>query len=408
MATSMKSRGECATLGLLFFGLSTGGCSSDDGTQAQGGAGDDFAAFDSAMEQFVAERGLRGASAVLVQKDHGIVHSAGYGEFSADRTYLIMSSSKILSVGVLMRLADQGLLDLDAPIGTYVADWGTGKPELTLAELVSGSSGLPGIVDNLLYAPYACMGSTTETLAGCGKAIYTADDAAERIPPDTEFHYGGAPWQLAGSIAEAVAGKSWAELVDETYASCAVPSLGYTNASTMVSITPGADGSIDFSAIGYPPAFDGDASALPGTENPSIEGGVYATVEDYGKLLFMHLNGGLCDGTRVLSEAAVTRMQQDRVAQYGGSTEQQMRLILAGADPGTLEYALELSGYGMGWWVNRTRAGRFFDPGAFGSQAWLNLTRGYGAFIAIEGNVVLGAELSAMIEPVAEAAFPAQ
>lgn len=48
------------------------------------------------------------------------------------------------------------------------------------------------------------------------------------------------------------------------------------------------------------------------------------------------------------------------------------------------------------------------DPGAFGSQSWLNLTRGYAAFIAIEGNVLLGAELAAVIEPVAEAAFEAR
>jgi CubicO group peptidase (beta-lactamase class C family) len=391
-------------LGLLLFGLCAG-CGSDDGTDEGGGAGSDFAAFDAAMSQFVAERGLRGASAVLVQKDRGIVHSAGYGEFSADRTYLIMSSSKILSVGVLMRLADQGLLDLDAPIGTYVADWGTGKPEITLAQLVSGSSGLVGVVDNLLYAPYACMADTAGTLADCGKTIYTADDAAERKLPDTEFHYGGGAWQLAGGVAEAAAGKSWAELVDDTYAPCSVPSFGYTNATSMVSITTGADGSIDFGGIGYPTTFDGDASTLPVTENPSIEAGVYTTVADYGKLLFMHLNGGMCEGTRVLSETAVARMREDRILEYGGSTEQQMRLILAGGDPSAVEKAVEFSGYGMGWWLNRTRAGVIIDPGAFGALTLLNLTRGYGAFIAIEGNVLLGAELAAGIEPVAEAAF---
>jgi len=89
MPPCMRSKGGCTILGLLLFGFCVG-CGSDDGTAGGGGAAAEFAAFDSAMTQFVAERGLRGASAVLVQKDRGIVHTAGYGEFSADRTYLIM------------------------------------------------------------------------------------------------------------------------------------------------------------------------------------------------------------------------------------------------------------------------------------------------------------------------------
>jgi hypothetical protein len=86
-------------------------------------------------------------------------------------------------------------------------------------------------------------------------------------------------------------------------------------------------------------------------------------------------------------------MQEDRVASYGGSTEQQMRTILAGASEAAITAALDFSGYGMGWWVDRTHPGVFNDPGAFGSASWIDLPRGYGGFIAIEGNVVMGADL---------------
>jgi CubicO group peptidase (beta-lactamase class C family) len=342
----------------------------------------------------------------VVHRDSGVVHTAGYGEYAPDRIYLVMSSSKIVSVGVLMRLADEGLLDLDAPIGDIVPSWSEGKAALTVAELVSCSSGLPALVDYLLYAPYSCQFVDTGTLADCASMIYTTvEDAADRIPPDTEFRYGGAQWQLAGGVAEIAGGKSWSELFAETYAPCGISDSGYTNATSLISFTFGPEGGLEFSGVGYPETLNGNPDLLPVTSNPSIEGGMYTTVEDYGKLLLMHLRGGMCGETRVLSEAAVERMRMDRILSYGGSTEEQMRLILRGADPDALDYALNASGYGLGWWVDRAHPGVVFDPGAFGSQVWLDVPRGYGVLIAIEGNVVLGAELAHVAKPLADAVF---
>jgi CubicO group peptidase (beta-lactamase class C family) len=58
---------------------------------------------------------IRGASAFVSTKERGLVHSKGYGEFAVDRLYLIASSSKILSVGAVMKLADDGQVDIDEP-----------------------------------------------------------------------------------------------------------------------------------------------------------------------------------------------------------------------------------------------------------------------------------------------------
>jgi CubicO group peptidase (beta-lactamase class C family) len=297
-------------------------------------------------------------------------------------------------------------LDLDVPIGDYVSDWGDGKGELTVAQLVSGSSGMIGIVDDLLYMPYLCQVDTMMTLEDCARAIYTADDQADLIEPDTEFHYGGAPWQLAGGIAEAVSGKSWAELVTETYDEpCDVPSLRYTNASALASVAVGPDGTLDIAGVSYPEMLD--PSALPVTDNPSIEGGVFVNAEDYGKLLLMFLRGGTCDGTRVLSEAAVSRMQVDRILDYGGSTQEQLQTILTGADADTLEFGMQFSGYGLGWWIDRDHPGVVADPGAFGADAYLDVARGYGAFIAVEGKVLHSVQMGAAVQPALEAVFDA-
>src|SRR3954447_22006205 len=128
---------------LALFVLSACGSSPGAGS-ADGGVPLDFSAFDRAIDSFVTAQGLAGAAAVVVQRERGVVHLKGYGSFSPGRPFLIASSSKILSAGVLMRLADQSLLDLDAPIGKAVsATWGAdGKAALTVAQMLSNSSGM--------------------------------------------------------------------------------------------------------------------------------------------------------------------------------------------------------------------------------------------------------------------------
>ena len=82
-------------LSALSLALTVWGCGSDDSKAAKPAHPDlDFAAFDAAVTQFLADHGLSGASAVVVHKDWGVVHTAGYGQFAPDRIYLIASSSK--------------------------------------------------------------------------------------------------------------------------------------------------------------------------------------------------------------------------------------------------------------------------------------------------------------------------
>jgi CubicO group peptidase (beta-lactamase class C family) len=350
------------------------------GSDAAGpGAGPplDFTAFDQSVESFLAAQGIKGASAVVVHRDRGVVHSRGYGSFSADRLFLVASSSKILSAGVLLRLADQKVVDLDAPVGTLVGSkWGEGKASITLAQMLSNSSGLVGLLDEATYPPYLCQYVPAGTLSACARTIYQAADADRIVPPDTKFRYGGGQWQLAGGIAETASGKPWEQLVRETYRDpCGTATLGYAN---------------QYSRAGtqYPGFFMADAANLDRTDNPSIEGGAYITAPDYAKILLLHLRGGMCGSTRVLSEAAVARMQQDRIAAYGGATQDPL-------------YA----GYGLGWWVDRVNAGVVADPGAYGAVPWLDNPRGYGAFIALEETAILGVQLRQQTKPILDGIF---
>jgi len=358
--------------------LAISGCASDGGSEAvpaptPGARGTapveyNFSAVSPIVQNFVDERGLNGAGLIVVHRNDGVIYEDHWGEFDADRVSLIASSSKMITAGVLLRLQDEGLLDIDAPVADVV-DWGAGNREITPAQLLSNSSGLVGLFPNPFYGPYACQYLPEGTLQDCAASIFaTPDDDADIITPDSDFRYGGAQWQVAGAVAEVVSGKSWSELVDEIYVQpCGLDSLGYNNHFAQL---PG---------FAYPDAFNSDPATLAATDNPNMEGGAYISSGDYAKLLLMHLRGGACDDNQVLSQEALDRMHADRVGDvYGGDAD----------SPDT--------GYGMGWWIDRENS-RINDVGAFGAVPWLDLADGYGVYLVIEDDLATGGELAELL-----------
>jgi len=362
------------------------GCSDGDGdgagtttstTSTTQPVAADFTEVDGIIDDYVAEQELEGATLVVVDREDGIVHEHYAGDFGPDRVSLIASSTKMITAGVLMRLDDQGLLDVDEPVAEVV-DWGSANPQVTPVQLVSNSSGLVGLTDEPAYAPYLCQYLTTGTMQDCAQQIFTTtEDDDQIVPPDTDFRYGGGQWQVAGAVAEIASAKSWAELIDETYAPCGVTSLAYNNHFAQTQVLGGG------SPFGYPANFDADPTTLVATGNPNMEGGAYIDPLDYAALLLMHLRGGRCGDTQVLSADAVERMHTDRIGPtYDGDT---------GVE--------DKSGYGLGWWVLTEDPAVIEDGGAFGSVPWLDLDDGYGVYLLVEDQARTGARLADRIRP---------
>ena len=338
--------------------------------------GYDFSAISPIVQEFVDGKGLNGAGLIVVERDDGVVYHDHWGEFGPDRISLVASSSKMVTAGVLMRLHDDGLLDIDAPVAEVVG-WGAANPEITPAQLISNSSGLVGLLPNPVYGPYLCQFDPLGSLRECAETIFTTpDDDADIVPPDTEFRYGGGQWQVAGGVAEAASGRSWSDLIDEIYVQpCGLEALAFNSHFAQ----------LESETFQYPPSFDSDPSTLSPTDNPNMEGGAYVTTGDYGALLLMHLRDGMCGDNRVLSMESLDRMHGDRILEaYGGATW----------DPG--------SGYGMGWWVDRD-SGRISDGGLYGSVPWLDLEDGYGAFLVVEADSPTGNALADLLYGVVEA-----
>jgi CubicO group peptidase (beta-lactamase class C family) len=345
----------------------------------------DFSAVGTQLDKSVASEQLEGAGLVVVDKNRGVVYEHYNGNVDAQRISLIASASKSLTAGVLMRLDDQGVLDVDAPVAKVV-DWGSAHPDVTPAQLMSNSSGLYGLTDGPPYMPYICQYVSTGSLQDCAKTIFTTtEDDDVIIEPDTQFRYGGGQWQVAGAVAEAASGKSWDQLVKETYTEpCKLGTFAYNNHFTQM-IGPGGP-------FSYPPQFQGDPATLKPTENPNMEGGLYTTPRDYAQLLLMQLRGGVCGETRVLSKKAVQRMQTDRIDRaYKGTT---------GDD--------RLAGYGLGWWVDRDQEGFVEDAGAYGAVPWIDNERGYAAYLVVERKYTDGGKVAEAVRPLVEQAVDAQ
>ena len=341
----------------------------------------DFSAVAPIVDEFVAANELNGAGLVVVEADDGIVHEYYAGEFTPDRVSLIASSSKSVSAGVLLRLADDGLLDMNAPISDIV-DWGDANPGITPAQLVSNSSGLVGLGGGLGIGSYSCQYIFSESLQECAEQIFTTpDDDGDVIAPDSEFRYGGAQWTVAGAVAEAASGKTWNELVNEFFVQpCGMDSFAFNNHFAQMG-----------SGFDYPVDFNGDPSTLAPTENPNPEGGAYTNAVDYGDWLLMQLQGGFCGDDQVLSQDALDAMHGDRIGE-----------VYDGAAGG------ESTGYGMGWWVDR-ESGRITDPGAYGAFPWLDLGNGFGAYVIVEATTATGSELAdELFQPVEDAVLTAR
>ena len=132
----------------------------------------DFSAASEIVQGVVEEKGLNGATLIVVDRDDGIVYREDFGEFGPGRISLIGNLGDTYSAGVLLRLHDDGLLDIDAPVADVVG-WGSGMPGVTVAQLLSHSSGMLGGPPSQFYVPYLCSPNFAGSLQGCAETIFT-------------------------------------------------------------------------------------------------------------------------------------------------------------------------------------------------------------------------------------------
>ena len=313
----------CVVLGPLFFGLHASGRHSL-------AAGYDFTGITTSLKKAVEDAPLDGAC-LLVVKDSEMIYEHCFSKYKPETVVSIASASKWLSAATIMTLVDEGKLSLDDPVSKHLPRFTGKKGEITIRQLLSHTSGLPG--DD------PAIGTFRITLREAADQIAEVPLVAD---PGKEFRYGGVSMQVAGAIAEIVSGKSWADLFQERIAGpCGMKNTRYGRFGL--------------------------------NRNPRIAGGASSTMNDYRNFLTMLLAEGEFNGKRVLSKEAIREMEKD---QTGGAEKKSATLARLTAG----------SRYGLGEWLDRKEENgqgiEISSPGAFGFRPWIDRENNlFGVFV---------------------------
>ena len=266
------------------------------------------------------------------------------GDFDDDTVVSLASASKLLSGVVILRLVDQGLIALDAPISDYLPAFTGAKAEMTMRQLFSHTSGLPGNrTASLQPEPNLwILNDDSLTLAESVDQIACCVDLIGE--PGEQFSYGGFSMQVAGRVAEVVANADWEALVEREL-----------------------NGPLGLSSINF--------QGLGTTRNYRIGGAARASLRDYRRVLEMLANNGVYRGQRYLSESAMDALLADQTRDkpviYGPPVAQVQNL-----------------GYGFGGWLHFDASGNeviaISSKGAFDALPWFRPGTGDWAMIYVE------------------------
>ena len=163
--------------------------------------------------------GISGLSIALVD-DQEIVWATGFGhsdedgqvEATGDTIYRVGSISKLFTDLATMRLYEQGKLDIDADVSTYVPEFSIGRPfdddkPTTLRQLMAHCSGF------LRESPVGSYFDDSEpSLKDTVESIYGIDLV---YPPETHTKYSNIGVTLVGYTVERVSGQPYADHLRE-------------------------------------------------------------------------------------------------------------------------------------------------------------------------------------------------
>jgi CubicO group peptidase (beta-lactamase class C family) len=280
--------------------------------------------------------------AIVVVDDQNTLWAEGFGHTDWDRRipvtpntlFSIQSMSKSFTATAVMFAVQDGLVDLDEPITTYLPDFHVNSifeehPEqkITLRMLLSHTAG---------FAHESSYGNNNDhPVYSFEKHIASISDTWLKFPVGTRYGYSNLGIDLAGYILQVRSGKPFIQYVQEKV----LDPLGMNDSTLDVSrIRDTSTRAIghDIGELFRPPV---DTLFIP-------SGGVWTTATDMTRYLQFHINSGSSGGSRLLQENLAETMYT----------------------PPSLpaQYAYQDSSYALGITVNMRNGARHFQHGGGG------------------------------------------
>jgi CubicO group peptidase (beta-lactamase class C family) len=272
----------------------------------------DASRFDRVVEiarQELAETRTPGAAIALVQGDR-MVFATGVGVADVEAgasvnpamLFRLGSTTKMFTAAALLTLAENRKLSLDAPIGSIISGLDPAIARLTPNQLLSHTAGLRD------EAPM--FGRQDD--AALGEGIRAMKTAAFFTEPGAIYSYSNPGFWIAGYVVEHVAGKPYADAMQEQL----FTPLGMSRSTfrPMIAITyPLAQG--HESAGGQPPAV-----IRPAANNTATwpAGSLFSNVHDLSRFVIAFMNQGRLDGRQVLAPSVIAMLSTAHSAIPGG------------------------------------------------------------------------------------------
>ena len=128
-----------------------------------------------------------------------------------DTRFLIGSATKWVSAVTVLRLADMGKLDLDAPIARHLPELPAANGAVTLRHLMSNRSGIPNGLAEALRKDRA----VEKLEIGPVEAALRFGAGAPVSKPGERWDYSFTNWILVAAVVERATGKTFTEVVEE-------------------------------------------------------------------------------------------------------------------------------------------------------------------------------------------------
>ncbi|MGW2134228.1 serine hydrolase [Streptomyces coelicoflavus] len=293
----------------------------------------------------------------LTEVAHGVLNKDTGVETTTDSLFQIGSVSKVWTATLVMQLADEGLLDLDAPLTAVLpelrlADSETTK-SVTMRHLLTHTSGIDGDVFTDTGRGDDCLEKYVAALA----------DVEPNHPLGATWSYCNSGFSLMGRVAEKLTGLTW----DEAMRRRVFGPLGLRHTVTLPE-----EALLHRAAVGHEAETGGAPRRVPVWSLPRSLGPaglITSTVADVLAFARAHLRGGRTDdGGRILSEAGTAAMA-DRHADL--------------PDPYTLG-----DSWGLGWsrftWDGHLVLGH--DGNTIGQSAFLRVLPVHGLAVTLLTN----------------------
>ena len=273
-------------------------------------------------------RGTRTVGGAFVVAQHGeIVYERYYGEQQktthtpvTENTYFRGASVTKLVTGIgLMKMMDEGILDPDEDISTYLGYTVRNKrfmnTPITLRILMSHTAGL---VENASFARKASILSDMIDVKKKASANFK-----KAVKPGSEYAYSNFGAGITGAIVESVTGMDVSSYMRQTLFEPLGIDAAYSASQLAepdyIAATYKKDGSL-YAAPSYLLRQAYEQEALPDKHYRTTIGSLLIRPRDLARLGIALCGDGTVDGVRVLSEEAVVAMRQEHSLETDGIT----------------------------------------------------------------------------------------